>query len=135
MKNVLMLSTLMLMFVVASCSKDQAAVKKLDGVWQLDKINGNAVDGDEVTKMTFSKCKLKKDEYCNIEYSYTFFGGTVTQTGKYLVMDKGETLELKFTSQGQTSIERIKIKELTKSKMIIEMTEGTTVYTEEYKKL
>ena len=48
---------MLLMFVVASCNKDQSAVKKLDGSWQLSKINGNNVEADEVTKITFTKCK------------------------------------------------------------------------------
>ncbi len=135
MKNVLMLSTLMLMFVVASCNKNQTAVKKLDGTWQLTHQNGNPVDADEITKMTFTKCKLKKDEYCQMSFSYTALGQTFSASAQFLVMDDGNTLEYKYTSAGQTSIERLKIKELTKSKLILEITEGTTVYTEEYKKL
>lgn len=130
-----MLSTLMLMFVVASCNKNQAAVKKLDGTWQLTHENGQPVDADDIVKLTFTKCKLAKDEYCTLTFTTIFLGQTFTSSAMYLVMDKGETMEIKYTSQGQTSIDRFKIKELTKSKLVIEVTEGTSVSTEEYKKI
>lgn len=129
------LSTMMLMFVVTSCNKNQSAVKKLDGQWQLTKQNGVAVDADDISKITFTECKLKKDEYCDIQFSYTILGQTITNSGQFLVTDDGETLEIKFTTGGQTSVDQLKIKELSKSVLILETTEGSTVSTEEYKKL
>lgn len=135
MRNVVMLSTLMLMFIVAGCSKDQRAVKRLDGTWQLTEENGNAVDANEVSKITFSNCKLKKDEYCTISFSYSVFGQTFSANGEYLVTDKGETLEVKTTSSNTTTIQRFVIKELTKSTLIIESTSGGVVNKEEYKKI
>ena len=123
------------MFVFASCNKDQSAVKKLDGSWQLSKINGNNVEADEVTKITFTKCKLKKEETCAVKFEYTSFGETEEFAGEFLVADKGETLELRFTFFGQTNIERFTIKELSKETLVLEITEGTSVQTEEYKKL
>jgi hypothetical protein len=135
MRNVIMLSTLMLMFIIAGCSKDQKAVKTLDGVWQLTKLNGNSVDANLVYKLTFTECKLKKDEYCTIKEDYSFGGQSSTGVGEFLVMDKGETLELKFTVSGSTFIDRYKIKELEKSKLILEITEDNSVQTEEYIKL
>jgi hypothetical protein len=130
-----MLSTLMLMFIVASCNKDQRAVKTLDGKWQQTKMNGNPIDADEIYTIEFKACKLKKEEYCVVTVSEVYFGQTFTFTGDFKVIDKGETLELRFTSQGTTQISRFKIKELSKSTLIIEVTEGTSVYTEEYKKI
>ena len=135
MKNVLLFSTLMLMFFVSSCNKDQRAVRILDGTWQLTKINGNAVEANIIYKLSFTKCKLRKDEYCTIKEEFSLAGSSSTGIGEFLVTDKGETLELRFTISGTTMIERYKIKELTKSKLILEITQGTSVQTEEYIKL
>jgi len=134
MRNVILFATLML-FVAAGCSKDQKAVKTLDGKWKLMKVNGDALDADEVYTMEFSNCKLKKEEYCVVQIFYSFQGQSINLSAEYKVIDKGETLELKVSSGGTTQIDRYKIKELTKTKLVTEVTEGTTVYTEEYTKL
>lgn len=135
MRNVLLLSTMMLMFVVASCSKDQRAVRILDGQWKLSRVNSNPVDADDNVTISFTACKLKKEEYCKVSITEGTGSMSFTFNGDFKVIDKGETLELRFTSLGQTQITRFKIKELTKSKLVIEVTEGTSVYTEEYTKM
>lgn len=135
MRNVVLLSTLMLMFVVASCNKDQRAVRILDGQWKLSRRNGNPVDANENVTITFTACKLKKEEYCKVSITDSSDGASITFNGDFKVVDKGETLELRFTVFGQSEISRFKIKELTKKKLIIEVTEGTSVYTEEYAKI
>lgn len=134
MKNIVLFSAMMLLFV-AGCSKDQRAVKILDGKWQLTKENGVSVDADYIEQVAFSNCKLKKDEYCNVNITITEPDFNFSFSGEYKVMDKGETLEFKFTIFGESSIERMKIKELTKTKLVIEVTEGSSVYTAEYKKI
>ena len=134
MKNVILLSTLMLL-VFAGCSKDQKAVKILDGKWKLMKVNGTALDADEVYTLEFSNCKLKKEEYCVLQIFYSLGGQSINLSAEYKVIDKGETLEMKVSSGGTTEIDRYKIKELTKTKLVMEVTEGTSVYSEEYTKL
>lgn len=135
MKNVLLLSTLMLMFVVAGCNKNQKAVKTLDGKWQLSKENGNTVSSDEIYQMTFSNCKLRKDEYCAVRLDLTFIGGNISISGDFRVLDKGETIETRFTFDGDTEITRLTMRELTKTKFVWEYTLDGSVYFEEYVKI
>jgi hypothetical protein len=134
MKNVILYSALMLL-VFAGCNKDQRAVRILDGSWQLTKENGAPVEFGYSEQITFSNCKLKKDEYCTIKFDIADSGESFSFVGDYKVMDKGETLELRFTFFGESEIQRMKIKELTKSKLVLEQTEGSSIYTAEYNKI
>lgn len=125
----------MLLFVSVGCNKDQKAVKTLDGTWQLVSENGVPVEGTYVQKVAYSNCKLKKDEYCNVTVTISDLGDNLSFSGQYKILDKGETMETKFTIFGETTISRAKITELTKSVLKIESTENNIVSTEEYKKV
>jgi len=136
MKNVLFLSTLMLLFAVAGCNKDQKVVKTLDGKWQLSKLNGNAVPADEISQVTFSNCKLRKDEYCAVRVDITsFVGENISISGDFRVLDKGETIETRFTFDGEIVITRLTMKDLTKTKFVWEYTSDGFVYVDEYVKI
>ena len=56
-----------------SCNKDQAAVKKLDGTWNVTEaiavtsvgsvsVPNDILEGEAVYTLTFNACKLKNDE-------------------------------------------------------------------------
>jgi hypothetical protein len=137
MKKMFIFSVLATLFIVASCNKDQRAVKNLEGKWLLVKQNGQTVPADETTTITFSNCKLKKDEYCNVlvEFKDATLAINESYNASYKVMDDGETLELKVTFDGQSSIQRMRIRELDGNKLILEETTDGETYVEEYKKM
>ena len=119
MKKILMI--LLVVAVAAACDKNQKAVKKLDGTWKATKWS-STYDGETFdliafggsVEWTFTKCKLKDNEYCTSVIKFSFFGDsdtetinfTVTNDGTKLVFDgesvdivelKGKTCKLKMT--------------------------------------
>jgi hypothetical protein len=137
MKRMFIFSVLAMFFVVASCNKDQRAVKNLEGKWLLVKENGQNVSATDTRTITFTNCKLKKDEYCNVlvELKDSEFDTNETFNADYKVMDDGETLEFKVSFDGQVSITKFRIRELDGSKLVLEETMDGETYLEEYKKM
>jgi len=84
--------------------------------------------------ISFTKCKLKNDEYCSATFTSIENGQTFTSTAEYLVKEDGAKLEIKSSFGGQTYIDVVTIRELDKDLLVIEIQEGTSVYTEEYEK-
>ncbi len=116
MKKGLFLITAVALLVFASCNKNQKAVKTLDGSWELVSTDGVAVtDPDDVTTVTYSNCKLKKDEYCEV----TTKDSDGTETAMYKVEDDGETLIYKVTESGISIELKSTIDELTDDKLVI----------------
>ncbi|MFT4600019.1 MAG: hypothetical protein ACI857_000187 [Arenicella sp.] len=125
MKKVL--SILVLTVVFLSCNKDQSAVKKLDGTWDLTKMEieadlfGVPIKLDLIGlggsgTMSFDNCKLADDEWCNVS-SVTvnpLDSTTVTANDLYRVTNDGTKLETKTSDTASTST-IMTINELTKS--------------------
>lgn len=133
MKKLFAVLTIALSVAVVSCNKDQAAVKKLDGTWNVTsmKFDGQElISSDFTSTMTFSKCKLKKDEWCNSTSTVTFSGTTETTNGVYRVTGDGTTLESKEHADS-TDVSSMTIDELTKTNMKATQTMdvGGTTYT------
>lgn len=129
MKNVLLVLSMAVFMVLASCNKDQKAVKTLDGTWEVSTVNGFPVpaSSEAYHKYTFSNCKLKDDEYCDVKYQDNY----ETSNFLYKVSEKGTKLTFKV---GTDEIS-FTIVELEKDKLVTTgQFEGTSV-TFRYNKL
>jgi len=118
----------MLGLMIVSCNKDQKAVKMLDGKWKMTKFNNQVVPDANATTWTFTNCKLKTDELCDVKAQ----SGSQTLDYKYLVKDDGKTLIVK-NSAGTVEIQNYTITSLDKSALVVTYSEGGTV-TVEYTK-
>ena len=127
MKKILMIAAVALLAV--ACNKNQAAVKKLDGIWDATSIrySSGAVSYEAIPEFiesqsfSFDGCKLKDDEWCNTvvttKYgeSTPFIGGeTFADSAKYNVTDDGTKLQSK-EDLSSTSITSYEIIELSNS--------------------
>jgi hypothetical protein len=129
MKTRILLMGLMLAFLAVSCNKNQQAVKKLDGQWKLSKYNGTAVPDAQATVLTFTSCKLKTDEICDVS-SQT---GSQTINYKYLVQDDGKTLVTK-NAAGTITLQESTIESLDKTNLKLKYSDGSNQITTEYVK-
>lgn len=124
MKRILMIAAIAL--IAVACNKNQAAVKKLDGTWNITSMT-STVDGLQIEliglaiesgTMSFEGCKLKDDEFCNmtvtLKASALFGGLSSTDTYLYAVTDDGTKLQQK-EDLSSTTINLIEIIELTRS--------------------
>ena len=120
-----------LTLLVFSCNKNQSAVKKLDGEWNVTKFasSENGVTTDLIgpnfaMKYKFDNCKLKDNEYCNFTTytTVTILGISLTTntTDLYTVKNDGTVLEVKNDSITDTW----NIKELTKKNLTVEQVKG-----------
>lgn len=132
MKRLLMIATVALLAV--ACNKNQSAVKKLDGEWNVTKMlvteDGKSIDiislGATAT-MNFQACKLKDNEYCDMSATTTFDGETDTENGVFKVTEDGTKL-VQAESDTASTTTTMDIIELTKSNASLMYTEdgGTT---------
>lgn len=124
MKKLLFIASAAAFFAI-SCSKDQSAVRKLDGTWTAveQTVGGKTTDLSNTNiKVTFDKCKVKNED-CSGSNDWD---GTVTSF-TYSVSDKGEKLTYKTDNGIGGTIETVvTIKELTKDKLITEDKDGDT---------
>jgi hypothetical protein len=122
MKKLKFIGIFIMLAVFTSCNKNQSAIRKLDGDWQM--VESTATNGQSSTTVTytsqnastydFDDCKLKKDEYCNVSITQKIFGVSVSLNHQYRVTDDGKTLELKNGSYTSTmTIVDLKGKDLT----------------------
>ena len=121
---------LFIAFVVAtlaSCSKNQKAVKTLDGKWKATSFI--VTDGSDSFdflllgvsfEMQFENCKLKKEETCDITLTTSDGDDTEVENGQYKVIDDGSKME--FIGDNNQS-EIYTIKELTKTKLVLVLTD------------
>ena len=104
------------------CNKDQKAVNQLEGEWKaqffytiLDGTkSNNQVDPatGESAKMTFTACKLKKEDFCPMTYVYTNADGSVSVAYEFRVSGDDSVIELR--EPGKTFIHELQIVERTK---------------------
>ncbi|MEO9258536.1 MAG: hypothetical protein ABI207_09140, partial [Crocinitomicaceae bacterium] len=122
MKNLKFVGALIMLVVFTSCDKNQTAVRKLDGKWQVTETTASNGASSTTTTYasgnastyTFDNCKLKKDEYCNVSISQIIFGVGVSLTQQYRITDDGKTLEFKNGSYSSSmTIVDLKSKDLT----------------------
>jgi hypothetical protein len=132
MKRLFMIVTVALLAV--ACNKNQSAVKKLDGEWDVTKMliteDGKSIDiiglGASST-MSFQACKLKDNEYCDMSVTTTFDGDTGTETGVFKVTEDGTKL-VQAESDTSSNTTTMDIVELSNSNASLFYTEdgGTT---------
>lgn len=79
-----MFLSLVVMFVLASCSKSNKLNKRLDGTWNVVKINENAVPTGFSYTLKFTK---EKDGKGAFTFTTTTLTIPVTQTGTYSLID------------------------------------------------
>jgi hypothetical protein len=101
---------LLVLIILIACNKNQSSVRKLDGTWKITsyKVTYAGQDYQFINpfygiKFVFTKCKLKKDEYCDMSQIVTSTAsGSVEETTtnyQYKVLDRGRVLELKENSK------------------------------------
>jgi hypothetical protein len=132
-----------------ACSKDQAAVRKLDGKWQAVRetttynnepsVTTTGVDLGDI-RYEFTKCKQKKEGLCDGKVVAALGGFNFEVPFGYMVEDKGETLIIDEDNNTTTTNDqnRATIVELDKEKFIFAYTEtdgsgNTTRYEYEMK--
>lgn len=106
MKKIVMIASIALWTI--ACNKNQRAVNKLDGSWEATKwvasdgySSADLIATGELVEanMTFSSCKLKKDEWCSLTSTFTLAGEpTVNSSQFYRVTVDGTKLETKENS-------------------------------------
>ena len=112
---------------VASCSKNQKAVKILDGKWKATSfIVTDGTDSFDFLllgtsfEMLFENCKLKDEETCNLTVTTNNGSDTEVENLMYKVIDDGNKLEW---IDDTNNSEIFTIAELTKTKLIMKTTE------------
>jgi uncharacterized protein (TIGR03066 family) len=121
MKKGLVLMMLAVVFVMASCSKESKLNRKLDGKWNLTKIDGNALPSGYTASITFTKDK-KAGTYSS---TYSFAGISGTDTGTYTL--EGDTkITTKSNATGSTE-STATVTEYTKTTLILTDGDGDTV--------
>ena len=133
MKKLLFVAIAFAGLTLVSCNKDQAAVKKLDGTWNVTSMKSDGtelISSDFKVSMTFNACKLKKDEWCTGSSTVTFAGQTSTASSVYRVTGDGTTLESK-EHKDSTDVSSMTINELSKTNMKATQTDefGGQTYT------
>jgi hypothetical protein len=129
MKTRILLTSILLAFAVVSFNKDQRAVKRLDGKWKLTKYNNQAVPEAQAAVITFTSCKLKTDELCDVSVTT----GSQTQSYKYLVKNEGKTIIVKDNT-GAFILQEMTIETLDKTTLVLKYTEDGEQVTNEYVK-
>lgn len=134
MKKLLFVAVAVSGLMLVSCNKNQSAVKKLDGSWTVTKAattdGGVTYDpianGDMTQSMTFTACKLKTDEWCNMTTTTNISGWPEsTESDVFRVTGDGMTLESKDDAQ-DNEIWTMTIDELTKSTFRATQVDGST---------
>lgn len=116
--------------IVMACNKDQKAVRILDGKWQLEKQeyteNGITItveaNSSQSETLEFSKCKLKKDEFCDVKITTLEDNEITVSDYSYKVEDEGRELVLQGNFDGLLISQSFEIEELTKKELVLEIT-------------
>ncbi len=130
MKNRIIAYFVLIAFLALGCNKDQQAIKRLEGRWKQNKLNGLVVSEEQSATWTVSPCKLKNDELCSVSSQI----GNETVNYKFLIQDDGKTFVLKNGS-GTITIQTYTIDYLDKSTLRLVHSTGISNITTEYKKI
>jgi hypothetical protein len=136
MKNIIILLVTVVTISFASCSKSAKLNKKLDGTWEVVKIDGSAPPAGTSFEFTFSKEKGGKGE---IEIKTVidfppFPKMTEIEKGTY-VLTKDSEIKITIEEDGKKEENTAKVLEYSKTDLKLEATEdGEKVITELKKK-
>lgn len=135
MKKLIMLAAITM--VAVSCTKEQRSVNKLEGTWNIDKVEYNdgsttTTDDNPTGTAEFTKCNLKDDEFCSyvIDGEASFYGISfdLSDNGEYRVQEE----EIQFRENSDdTSYDVAQIEEL-KNKSFIMKSEDDDGYLKFY---
>ena len=114
---------LAVVFVMASCSKESKLNRKLDGKWNLTKIDGNALPSGLSATITFTKDK-KVGTYSS---TYSYLGLSGTDTGTYTL--EGDTKIIMTSNATGSTANTSTISEYSKTTLIIVDGNETAEYT------
>lgn len=131
MKRVKIILGLLVFTALIACNKDQSVVKKLEGKWLLQTIDGNAITEDQSEELNFQNCKLKDNDYCEV---YGTYADGSKDTTMYRVQENGTQLVTKVTSTGTTFDLVWEITNLDKENLTIENKNVVLKATHVYKK-
>ncbi|MBD3638616.1 MAG: hypothetical protein HUJ25_14780 [Crocinitomicaceae bacterium] len=132
MKKLILISLCLTVLILFSCNKDQRAVKKLEGKWQEQTINGQTIADSSKSTVEFTNCKLKDNEWCTATFTDSD-GNAITYD--YKVSGKGTILTYGYQDSYFGSIQiNSTIEDLTKTKLVLKTTFFTT-QTVEYIKI
>ena len=132
----LIVPVVLLIVIVASCSKDQKVVNELEGTWDITRqsINGVVVGGNDGTTYTFEKCKVKKGDCPGTLSALDSLKGNIATPFTYSISEKGTKISITYNFFGfETSING-DILEHTKTKFTYEYIQIGDVYEETLEK-
>ncbi len=133
-RHLIIVAVALLAVGFTSCSKDQKAVKTLEGDWEEVTVDGTTVPDSLKGVLHFDFCKLKKDEWCKM--NYTDNDGVNSGDYDYKITDKGTMMTQKIEDPSKGSIQITgDIEELTDTKLVLEMNIFGIITNTEYKKL
>lgn len=102
MKNFTLL-TISILFLLTSCSKDNAAAKKLDGSWNVTSLKVNSselISANSSAEMVFSDIDANTGRYSIKLYALTVL--VSNSTGSFTISDDGTRLSLEDDSSVST---------------------------------
>lgn len=128
MKKLFFIAASFALVLLASCSKEQQAVNKVEGTWKAVKMTATlSGQSQEVPlstdlKLTFDKCKLKKDEWCKGRST----SGTDVSEFEYKFTNDGDDLVRRTVGGGDE--QTMNVTDLTKSEMTLKYTDDSVIY-------
>lgn len=143
MKKLVLLSifTSVLATLFSACSKEQRYTNKLDGTWDVTRIeifsddSSSSFSTDPDGQFTFESCKLKKEDYCpytqKLSYTYGATTYTTNTSGVYRFTDDGNTLVLReWNDDGSYDETHYKVLDFSRKTLQVELNgDSRTVYT------
>lgn len=104
-------------FMLTSCNKDQSAVNKMEGAWTIksqqtfvnnvEVIDTTTGTSASVTTLTFEKCKLADNEFCNATRAVSGGGTSFSTAFKYNVTEDGDKMTWDMDNDLTTTTDRI----------------------------
>lgn len=95
MKNLLFVLVAVTAVTFASCSKSNKLNKRLDGTWEVTKLDGESMEDDFKMEFTFDKESGGKGNL-EIKSTITFMGQTMSETTKgTYTLEKDEKITIK----------------------------------------
>ena len=117
---------LVVIFIAASCNKNQKVVRQLDGEWEVTEVryNNSVQDLEDGSYIyTFEKCRVKNED-CSGSYKISDPSkGTFTFPFTYSIQDDGTKIIINMSFMGETNTSEGEILEHSKNKFVWATTE------------
>jgi hypothetical protein len=116
MKSILLVGTLLIL--LASCSKNQRKINKIDGKWNVTSAQiagAGEIDPDIIYE--FEYCKLRKEDFCDFTI-HNFDNNDITY-GTYTIEEGGTEVVLSVTNAFGTNYRTYNIIRLGNRKLIL----------------